>query len=57
MSTSYKQSVPDTTTGDAKAAFEGKFKSTTGIHSHEIVAKNDGSVSYELKSDLAVSFS
>jgi len=53
ISTSYKQSVPDAKTGDIKAAFEGKFKSTQGIHAHEIVAKNDGSVSYELKSNIS----
>lgn len=53
MSSTFKQAVADAN-GDAKVGFEAKFKSTTGNHAHEIVVKQDGSASYELKSDVSV---
>ncbi len=45
VSTSYKQSTPEAS-GDAKSVFEGKFKSTTGVHAHEIIAKSNGLFTY-----------
>ena len=50
----FKQGTVDAS-GDAKVAFEAKFKSTTGVHGHEVAVKQDGSASYELKSDVSVS--
>ena len=55
ISSTFKQSDVDAS-GDAKVGFEAKFKSTTGKHGHEISVKQDGSASYELKSDVSVSF-
>lgn len=52
ISSTFKQANVDSN-GDGKVAFEAKFKSTTGNHSHEIAAKQDGAVSYEIKSNVS----
>ena len=51
LSTTFKQGSPDEK-GESKVGFEAKFKTANGQTTHETSAKQDGSVSYELKTPL-----
>lgn len=48
LSSTLKQSNPDAS-GEAKMSFEAKLKATVKGDAHEIVAKQDGNVSWEMK--------
>jgi len=50
MSHTYKQAVPNEDQ-ESKLALESKWKGTTDNLAHEIGVKNDGTCTYEAKSD------
>lgn len=44
--------TPDVANGESKVAFEAKIKSLTGGQTHECSIKQDGSFTYDLKSNV-----